>query len=78
MKAQMTRAELLDLPPAVDLETANRALGLGRTYGYRLAKLGKYPVRVVRLGNAYRAITSSIWEFLGVEAEPDRDGVPAA
>ncbi|SCE22986.1 hypothetical protein GA0115240_144891 [Streptomyces sp. DvalAA-14] len=32
----MTRDEVLSLPAAVDLETANRALGLGRSKGYEL------------------------------------------
>ncbi|NED81688.1 hypothetical protein G3I76_16525, partial [Streptomyces sp. SID11233] len=50
----MSRDELLGLPAAVDLETGNRALGLGRSKGYELAKRGEYPCKVLRLGNAYR------------------------
>ncbi|WP_432193843.1 hypothetical protein [Streptomyces sp. bgisy027] len=38
----LTREELLELPAAVDLETANRALSLSRTTGYDLAKRGRY------------------------------------
>ena len=42
----MTRQELLALPVAVDLDTANRALTIGRSTGYALAKRGQYPVTV--------------------------------
>jgi hypothetical protein len=42
----MTRElELLALPAAVDLDTGNRALGLGRSKGYELAKRGQVPVQ---------------------------------
>jgi hypothetical protein len=58
--------ELLRLPVAVDLETANRALGLGRSKGYELAKRGRYPCRVLRLGNAYRVVTADLRVLLGL------------
>ncbi len=51
----MTQEELLSLPAAISLETANRALAIGRSTGYALAKRGQYPCRVLRLGNAYRS-----------------------
>lgn len=41
----MSREDLLALPVAIDLETSNRALGLGRSKGYELAKRGVYPCR---------------------------------
>lgn len=37
----MTRTEILTLPAAIDLDTANRALSLGRSKGYDLAKCGR-------------------------------------
>ncbi|BCL27559.1 hypothetical protein ACFFS2_31935 [Streptomyces aurantiacus] len=58
----LTREELLALPAAVDLETANRALSLSRTTGYDLAKRGRYPCTVLRLGNAYRVVTAESLE----------------
>lgn len=63
----MTPAELLSLPVSFPLETANRALHLGRTTGYDLAKRGEYPVRVLRLGNAYRVTRADLLRYLGVE-----------
>ncbi|MFK0297119.1 hypothetical protein ACIQU6_42540 [Streptomyces sp. NPDC090442] len=64
----MSREELLSLPAAVDLETGNRALGLGRSKGYALAKRGQYPCRVLRLGNTYRVVTADLLELLGLAA----------
>ena len=56
----MTRRELLDLPPSVDLVTAGRALGIGRTKTYELARADDLPVRVLRLGNAYRVASADL------------------
>ncbi|MFE3858166.1 hypothetical protein ACFXPN_44415 [Streptomyces griseorubiginosus] len=64
----MTRAELLALPVAVDLDTGNRALGLGRSKGYELAKRGQYPCKVLRLGKAYRVVTADLLSLLGLAA----------
>lgn len=64
----MSRGELLELPAAVDLETGNRALGLGRSKGYELAKRGLYPCKVLRLGNAYRVVTADLLALLGLAA----------
>ncbi|MFD5736013.1 hypothetical protein ACFWIY_24805 [Streptomyces sioyaensis] len=64
----MSREDLLALPVAVDLETSNRALGLGRSKGYALAKRGVYPCKVLRLGNAYRVVTADLLDLLGLAA----------
>ncbi|TLQ44544.1 hypothetical protein [Streptomyces marianii] len=64
----MTREELLALPAAVDLDTGNRALGLGRSKGYELAKRGQYPCKVLRLGKAYRVVTADLLNLLGLAA----------
>ncbi|MEU5302132.1 hypothetical protein ACH4YO_24320 [Streptomyces noursei] len=64
----MTREELLALPAAIDLDTGNRALGLGRSKGYALAKQGQYPCKVLRLGKAYRVVTADLLGLLGLAA----------
>lgn len=64
----MVREELLALPAAVDLDTGNRALGLGRSKGYELAKRGEYPCKVLRLGKAYRVVTADLLNLLGLAA----------
>jgi hypothetical protein len=62
----MTLGELLALPVTVNLETANQALGIGRSTGYALAKTGEYPAKVLRVGNSYRVVTADLLRLLGV------------
>ncbi|MEU9712908.1 MULTISPECIES: hypothetical protein [unclassified Streptomyces] len=64
----MGREEILALPAAIDLDTSNRALGLGRSKGYELAKRGEYPCKVLRLGKAYRVVTADLVNLLGLAA----------
>ncbi|MFD3656997.1 integrase [Streptomyces sp. NPDC058620] len=65
----MQLAELLGLPVAIDLDTANRALLIGRTKGFQLAKTGDYPVPVMRVGRTYRVSRAALLRSLGVEPE---------
>lgn len=62
----MTRDELLALPVSFDLLVAARALGIGRTSAYDMAKRDKFPVRVLRLGNRYRVTRADLLRVLGV------------
>jgi hypothetical protein len=64
----MTSAELLALPAAVPLwPTAARALNIGRTVAYELARAGEFPVPVLRLGSSYRVRTADLWAYLGID-----------
>jgi hypothetical protein len=65
---EMTRDELLALPVSVDLTTAGRAFGFGRTKSFVLAKAGEFPCRVICVGQqrTYRVPRSAIFEALGV------------
>ncbi len=56
----------------VDLMTAARALGLGRTKAYELARREQFPCRVIRIGETYRIPTAGLLELLGVTAEEPR------
>jgi hypothetical protein len=56
----------------VDLMTAARALGLGRTKAYELARREQFPCRVIRIGEHYRIPTAGLLELLGVTAEEPR------
>lgn len=62
----MSVQELLALPVAVSLDDANRALGLGRSLGYAMAKRGEYPCELLRLRRAYRVKRSDLLKILGV------------
>ncbi|MFE4692933.1 helix-turn-helix domain-containing protein [Streptomyces sp. NPDC056749] len=63
----MTIEEALALPVAVKFDDSNRALGLGRTTAYELARRGEYPLPLMRLGRNYRVRRSDILRFLGIE-----------
>lgn len=67
MAATMPREELMQLPPVVDLETAGRALGIGRTKAYELAQHDEFPVKILKVGAGYRVITSDLHRVLGVD-----------
>lgn len=73
----MQLAELLALPVAFDLDTSNRALLLGRTKGFDLAKRGEYPVRVMRVGRTYRVTRADLLRALGIDPNSDGAGVAA-
>ena len=63
----LTRAELLALPVTVDVPTAARALGLGRSTAYELARRDEFPCRVLRIGSSYRVPTADLMRVLGIE-----------
>jgi hypothetical protein len=62
----MHRRELLELPVTVDLLTAARAFGLGRTVAYSLAKRAQFPCRVFRAGGRYVVARGDLLRALGV------------
>lgn len=72
----MQLPELLALPVAVDLNTANRALLLGRTKGFQLAKAGDYPVPLMRVGKTYRVSRAELLRALAID--PAHNGAAAA
>lgn len=72
----MTRAELLALPAVVDVTTAARALGLGRSTAYDLARRGEFPCRVLHIGSSYRVPTADLLRVLGIQ--PDQPAPPPA
>lgn len=56
----MTHEELAALPTTTTIETAARALGLGRTRAYQLAREGRFPCKVIRIGTTYRVVTADL------------------
>lgn len=61
----LTFDELYALPSVVDLMTAARALGIGRTRAYRLAHDDQFPVRIIRIGTNYHIPTADLLKVLG-------------
>ncbi|GAA4200068.1 helix-turn-helix domain-containing protein [Microbispora amethystogenes] len=60
----ITLRDLQDLPPTLDLMTAARILGIGRTKAYELAKKDEFPVRTIRIGDLYRVSTPDLLRLL--------------
>lgn len=63
----MSRDELLALPVAIDLVTAGRALGIGRTRAFELIRRGEFPVPAVRVGTTWRVPTAPLLQLLGLD-----------
>ncbi|WP_395108363.1 helix-turn-helix domain-containing protein [Actinomadura sp. SCN-SB] len=51
----------------VDLVTAGRVLGLGRTKTYQLARAGEFPCRIIRVGKSYLVPTAELLALLGLD-----------
>ena len=62
----LTLAEIAGLPAVTDLVTAGRALGIGRTTAYELARAGKFPCPVIRAGGTWRVPTAGLLDLLGL------------
>jgi hypothetical protein len=62
----MTPDEVLSLPVVVDVPTAGRALGIGSTLAYELAKAGRLGVPVLKVGRLYKVPRAGLLEVLGI------------
>jgi hypothetical protein len=68
--------ELRALPATIDLLTAARAFGLGRTRAYELAARSRFPCRVLRIGGTYRVPTADLLAVLGLPATHSTTATP--
>lgn len=64
-----TAAQILKWPATVDLPTAGRVYGMSRNTAYGMAKDGRFPVEVLRVGSRLRVRTAAILADLGITAE---------
>jgi predicted DNA-binding transcriptional regulator AlpA len=69
MTAHPSTIDVRSLPVAVDLPTAARLLGIGRTSAYELVRTGRWPTPVIRAGRLIRVPTAPLLAALGL-AEP--------
>ena len=69
----MTRDELLALPPVLDVPTAGRVLGSGRSLAYELVRTGAWPTSVVRVGKLIKIPTAPLLRLLD---RPPGDAAP--
>ncbi len=58
--------DLGKLPPTVDIVTAARILGVGRTVAYELVREGSWPTPVLHVGRKIRVPTAPLLVLLGV------------
>ena len=76
MTQPLSRAELLALPPVINLATLGRALGLSEPVVRERARRDEFAalgIRVLQLGAQYRIPTADVLRFLGIEVpEPRR------
>ena len=54
------------LPMVLDVPSAGRLLGIGRTRAYRLAASGGFPCPVLRVGGTWRVPTAGVLAVLGL------------
>jgi hypothetical protein len=74
----LTLAEIAELPAVTDLVTAGRALGVGRTRAYELARAGRFPCPVIRSGRIWVVPTAGLLAVLGLPVpSPAEPGRPA-
>ncbi|MFD5050843.1 hypothetical protein ACFWMH_10430 [Streptomyces tendae] len=73
VRGPLTRDELLSLPAAVDVETAGRAFGIGRTTAYALVRNDQFPCKVIRAGRTVRVVTEDMLRVLSI-APGNSDG----
>lgn len=57
-------------PPTVDIPTAARPLGISRSYAYQLVRSGRFPVRLIKVGNLVRVPTCALLALLEGTTEP--------
>lgn len=74
----LTRTEILALPAAIDIVTAGRAFGIGRTTAHTLARSDEFPCRVIRVGKAYRVLTADLHKVLGITPGDNEGGAGPA
>jgi predicted DNA-binding transcriptional regulator AlpA len=71
----MTTDDLRALPPVLDVPTAGRLLGLGRSAAYDLIVAGRWPTPVLRLGRRLRIPTAPLLALLGLDpVRPSQPG----
>jgi hypothetical protein len=75
--AALTLAEIAGLPAVTDLVTAGRALGIGRTKAYELARAGQFPCPVIRTGKTWLVPVAGLLAVLGLPV-PDAFTAAAA
>jgi hypothetical protein len=78
---QLTREELLALPPVIDLPTLGRALDVSESVIRERARRGEVEamgIRVLRLGRQYRIPLADVLAVLGIDPDMVAGGASPA
>lgn len=62
----LTSSELAALPGVLDVITAARVLGIGRTMAYELVRTDQWPTPVLRVGRLVKIPTAPLLALLGI------------
>lgn len=73
MRTTLSQQELAALPPVIDIPTASRLLGVGKSAAYELVRTGQWPTPVLRLGRLIKVPTAPLLTLLGVGASDARE-----
>ena len=66
----LTVGQVEALPATVGLVEAGRALGIGRSSAYQLARDGQFPCPLIRVGALYRVPTAGLLRLLQLTPPP--------
>jgi len=69
----MNRDQLAELPPVLDVPTAAKVLGIGRSLAYDLVRRGEWPTQVLHIGKLIKIPTQPLVQLLGVDKTPTDD-----
>ena len=72
----MTRDELDALPPVLDVPTAAKVLGIGRSLAYDLVRRGNWPTPVLHIGKLIKIPSAPLLRLIeskGDDAEEVRN-----
>ena len=64
-------AQVQALPASVDLATAGRAIGIGRSTAFDLVKKDEFPLELFRVGKQWKCRKTDICSLLNVTPEPN-------
>jgi len=70
--APLTTDEIRALPAVIDVSTASRILGIGRTTAYELVRSGRWPTRILTLGRLIRVPTAELVTLVALHGEAPR------
>lgn len=63
----MNASELSELPPLLDVPSAAKVLGIGRSLAYELLRSGRWPTPVIRMGRLIKIPTMPLLRLLDPE-----------